>query len=190
MDTSLEWKDKPVKYLRDNAVEQLQWHFAKNHLEFDEFEQRVTIALSTQSKAELASLTADLPAREDTKKPNREVDLAVYRDTQPILSILSETKRTGIWVPPKHLRVTTVLSETELDFRDVQLQHNVTYISLGCCLGEVKIIVPPGINVVSQVRCVLGSVENKSRGKMQPDAPTLVFEGKVILGQATITVRE
>ena len=190
MNTALEWKDKPVKYLRDKVVEQLKFNLANDHLEMEEFEQLVTIALSTQSKAELLSLTADLPAQNDTAFEAREQELAVYDDTQSIVSILSESKRSGIWAPSKQMRVLAALSESVLDFRDVRLRPGLTYISLDCYLGEVKIIVPPGVNVVANVRNILASVKNNSRGKMNPDLPTLVIEGRVILGELKIAVKE
>jgi hypothetical protein len=187
---SLEWKDKPVKYLRDNVVDQLKWNLANNHLELDEFEQLVTIALDTQSKAELVSLTADLPPKNETELTNQEQQVAASRDAKSIVCILSESKRTGIWVPPKHLRVVTVLGDTEIDFREVQLEQDVTYISLGCWLGALKIIVPPAVNLVSNVKAILGAVENDSQGRLNPDAPTLVIEGKVILGEVTMAVQK
>jgi hypothetical protein len=57
-------------------------------------------------------------------------------------------------------------------------------------VGGLKIIVPPGINVVSNVKAILGSAENDSQRKMNPDAPTLVIEGKVILGEVTIVAQK
>ncbi len=187
---SLEWKDKPVKYLRDKVVDQLKYNFGNNHLEIDEFEQLVKIALSTQSKSELLSLTTDLPAKDKTEIKTQEQELEAYKDTESIISILSETKRKGMWIPPKQLRVLTVLGDSEIDFREVQLGPNLTYISLGCCLGASKIIVPPGVNVVSNVKNILGSINNGSQGRMNPDSSTIVIDGKVILGEVTITVKE
>lgn len=189
-ENTLEWKDKPVKYLRDNVVDRLKCHLANNHLEIDEFEQRVTVALCTQSKSELLSLTADLPAQDKTDITNQELELAAYRDTTSIINILSAAKGTETWVPPKQLRVLTVLSTTEVDFRGVQLESDVTYISLGCWLGASTIIVPPEVNVVSRIKNMLGSVDSGSQGRMNPDSPTLVIEGKAILGEVRIAVQE
>lgn len=190
MSASLEWKDKPVKYLRDKVVDQLKYNLANNHLEIDEFEQLVKIALSTQSKSELLSLTTDLPAKDQTEIKTQEQELEAYKDKESMISILSETKRKGMWIPPKQLRVLTVLGDSEIDFREVQLGPDLTYISLGCWLGSSKIIVPPGVNVVSNVKNILGSINNGSQGRMNPDSSTIVIDGKVILGEVTITVKE
>ncbi|MCP4756508.1 MAG: DUF1707 domain-containing protein [Proteobacteria bacterium] len=190
MSSSPEWKDKPVKYLRDKVVDQLKYNLVNNHLEIDEFEQMVTAALSTKSKSELLSLTADLPQKAPIETKPLERELAVYRDKKSINCILSESKTKGIWVPSKQLKVFTALGENEIDFRGAQLEPGLTYVSLGCWLGETRIIVPPGVNVVSNIKNYLGSVDNESQGKLNPDSPTIVFEGKVVLGEVRIAVKE
>ena len=190
MSTELEWRDKPVKYLRDKVVDQLKYSLTNNHLEIDEFEQLVRIALRTQSKSELLSLTADLPTKEIIEIKDQEQELLAYRDTMSVKTILSETKRNGIWFPPKQLKVLTVLGDTEIDFRDVQLEPDLTYISLGCWLGNVKIIVPPEVNVVANIKNLLGSVDNGSRGKLIPNQPTIVIEGRVTLGELENAVQD
>ncbi len=183
---SLEWKDKPVKYLRDKVVDQLKFNLEKNHLEIDEFEQLVKIALSTQNKSELLSLTNDLPTKDETEIKNQELELEAYRDKDSLISILSNLKRKGNWVSPKQLRVVTVLGAAEIDFREVSFDSDFTYISLDCWFGEVNIIVPPGVNVVSNVKNIVADIDNRSQRSINPDSPTIVIEGKVIFGEFTI----
>ena len=186
MSISPEWKDRPVKYLRDKVVDQLKLNLAKNHLEIDEFEQLVNIALSTQSKSELLSLTNDLPTKDETEIKNQELELDAYRNKDSLVSILSDLKRKGNWVPPKQLRVVTVLGAAEIDFREVSFDSDLTYISLDCWLGEVNIIVPPGVNVISNVKNIVADIDDRSQRRIKPDSPTIVIEGEVILGEFTI----
>jgi uncharacterized protein YjbI with pentapeptide repeats/class 3 adenylate cyclase len=188
--SSQEWKDEPVKYLRDKVVDQLKYNLAHDHLEIDEFERLVRMALSTQSKAELLSLVTDLPPKDKTGIKNQGLKLVDYENKESMINILSASKRKGMWVAPKQLRVLTVLGETEIDFREVRLGPDLSYISLDCWLGAVKIIVPPGINVVSNVKNILGAMDSRSQGSMNPDSPTIVIEGKVVLGEVTIQKRE
>lgn len=183
---SPEWKDRPVKYLRDKVVDQLKLNLAKNHLEIDEFEQLVNIALSTQSKSELLSLTNDLPTKDETEIKNQELELEAYRNKDSLVSILSDLKRKGNWVPPKQLRVVTVLGAAEIDFREVSFDSDLTYISLGCWFGEVNIIVPPGVNVISNVKNIVADIDDRSQRRIKPDSPTIVIEGEVIFGEFTI----
>lgn len=186
MSESLEWKDKPVKYLRDRVVDQLKYNLVNDHLEIDEFEQLVKMALTTPSKSELFSLVTDLPAQVETGTKHQENELAAYKDKDSIINILSESKRKGVWFPPKQFRVLNILGETEIDFREVQPGPDLIYISLSCVLGAVKIIVPPGVNVVSNLKSILGAINDRSRGSLNPDLPTIVIGGKVILGEVTI----
>ena len=166
---SPEWKDRPVKYLRDKVVDQLKLNLAKNHLEIDEFEQLVNIALSTQSKSELLSLTNDLPTKDETEIKNQELELEAYRDKDSLISILSNLKRKGNWVSPKQLRVVTVLGAAEIDFREVSFDSDFTYISLDCWFGEVNIIVPPGVNVISNVKNIVADIDDRSQRRIKPD---------------------
>ena len=186
MSTSTEWKDRPVKYLRDKVVDQLKFNLAENNLEVDEFEQLVNIALSTQSKSELLSLTNDLPTKDESEIKNQGLELESYRNRESLVSILSDLKRKGNWVPPKQLRVVTILGATEIDFREVSFDSDLNYISLDCWLGEVNITVPPGVNVISHVKNILADIDNRSQRRVNPDSPTIVIEGEVVLGEFTI----
>lgn len=190
MSTSLEWKDKPVKYLRDQVVDQLKYNLTHNHLEIDEFDQMVRIALNTQSKTELLSLTTDLPAKTESDLENINQELARINEFESFTNILSSSKRKGIWTVPKLLKVLNVLGDTLLDFRDVQLKPEIKYLSLNCILGNVKIIIPPDVNVVSNIKNVLGAVKGESYAPMNPNSPTIVIEGKVVLGDVTIEVKK
>ena len=64
--------------------------------------------------------------------------------------------------------------------------RNLTYISLVCWFGEVNIIVPPGINVISNVKNIVADIDNRSQRRINPDSPTIVIEGEVIFGELTI----
>jgi len=189
MSSTLEWKDKPVKYLRDQVVDQLKYSLANDHLEIEEFEQLVRLALSTPSKTELLSLTVDLPVKEVVAQQSQERELVAYQEQESITDILSASKRRGVWVPSKQMNVLSVLSDTGLDFREVELKADVTYISLSCWLSAAKIIVPPGVNVVSNLKNVLGAIKGGNQGRMDPESPTIVIEGKVVLGDVKIVVK-
>ena len=190
MSSSLEWRDKPVKYLRDKVVDQLKYSFAHDHLETDEFDQLVRLALNTQSKTELLSLVSDLPVKTADDLVTQERDLAILEESESITNILSESKRIGIWTPPKYLKVLNVLGDSQIDFRDVQLERELFYISLTCCLGNVKLIIPPDVNVVVKLKGILSSIDGNSHRRLDPESPTIVIEGKVILGDVKIIVKE
>lgn len=189
MTSSLEWKDRPVKYLRDKVVEQLKASYAKDHLELEEFEQLVQLALSTQSKSELLSLTADLPESESPVVRDEIRELSAYRDVETISCFLSENRKKGIWVPSKQLNITTVMGDSIVDFRGAEMKEDVIYIQLKCWMGATRIIVPPTVNVITNVKSIMASMDSDSSQKWNPDFPTLVIEGNVVMGEVKIEVK-
>ncbi len=123
MSTTLEWKDKPVKYLRDQVVDQLKYSLANDHLEIEELEQLVRLALSTPNKAELLSLTVDLPVKESVALQSPERELVAYQEQESITDFISGSKRSGVWVPPKQLNILSVMSDTRIDFERWSLRR-------------------------------------------------------------------
>lgn len=190
MTSSLEWKDRPVKYLRDKVVEQLKASYARDHLELEEFEQMVQLALSTQSRSELLSLTADLPEGNSPVVRDELKELSVYRDVETISCILSENRKKGIWVPSKQLNIITVMGDSIVDFRGAEIKEDVIYINLKCLLGACKIIVPPSVNVIANVKSIMASMDCDSKQKWNPDFPTIVIEGKVVMGEVKMEVKQ
>lgn len=186
MDSLVEWKDKPVKYLRDRIIDQLKYNLSKDHLEMQEFEQMVNIALTTQSKSELLSLVADLPTKggNEIKKPETGIEITGNRDS--ITCIMSEIKRNGNWLQSRDLKILTVMGASEIDFSEVSFNSDVVYVSVNCWFGEVKIIVPPGVNVVVNVKGIAAGIENESRKSIDPNLPTIILEGKVLFGALVV----
>lgn len=186
MNSLVEWKDRPVKYLRDKVISQLKYNLGKDHLEIEEFDQMMRVALSTQSKSELFSLVADLPKDDSPETQESDYKPDVYRNRDMLVSVMSEQKRIGNWFSSKQLRVITVMGASEIDFRDVRFKSDLLYISLDCWFGEVRVIVPPGVNVISNVLTIAAAAGNKNRTRLDPNAPTIVIEGKVLFGELSI----
>ncbi len=189
MSSSLEWRDQPVKYLRDKVVDQLKYNLSQDHLEMSEFEQLVKIAVSTKSKSELLSLVNDLPQKSEVRKISPQKELVSDIDKGTMISVFSESVRKGKWEPPKQLKVITVFGGAKIDFREAHLGPEIKYISIGCCFGGVDIIVPPGVNVVSNAMSVFGGIDNRSSGEIGPDSPTIIIDGLVVFGGVTIKVK-
>jgi hypothetical protein len=190
MTPTTEWQDKPVKYLRDVVIEQLKYNLANNHLETEEFDQLVRLALSTQSRRELLSLTKDLPVKGGAGPVDRTGRAPAETDPASVVCILSSSKRPAVPAGELgELNVTTVLGELELDFRGVRLMSDLTEVMVKCWMGEVRIIVPPGLNVVCSLKSLLADVENRAHSMMDPAQKTVVFRGKVVLGEFKIIVK-
>ncbi len=188
-------------------IDALSTHFANDALDMDEFEQRVDLAHRATSIAELDVLLADLKPTTDeqpsaslvprTEAPQvhtavRDLSIASHGwRAKRVRSILSDIQRKGTWPVPKKLRVTAVMGTVGLDFREAQMGPGVTKVKVKSIGGEIKIIVPPHLQVECEGRAILGAFDEmyQNTGEPDPDAPLLRITGVAILGTVEISTR-
>jgi hypothetical protein len=105
--------------------------------------------------------------------------------------VLGSATRKGDWTVPRVLKVVAVLGETELDFREARLSEGTTLINAVAVLGEVRILVPPGLRVDLEGTGILGEFEDGDGDtrRAADDAPMLRIEGVAILGEVKVTSR-
>jgi hypothetical protein len=124
---------------REHVAEQLQRACGDGRLTLEEFSARVGAAYAAENSAELAKVTNDMaPA-------------PLVGTAQPvarIITVFSESKRRGRWrLRGKALRTFTMFGSCELDLRAVLTDADVVEVTGNCWFGEVKVIVPEGVEV-------------------------------------------
>lgn len=180
---------------REQVIDSLSEHFASDALTVDEVEERIELAHRATTLAELDQLLADLEPPEVSQalvvRDQPEPPTVARPKEKKMRSVLASLNRTGQWVVPETLRVSAVLGEAKLDFREVQLPPGSTEIHVRTVLGSVEIIVPPTLAVECESSAFLGEIEERHRAPeaSDPDAPRLVISGRVILGELTIETR-
>ena len=196
MNLSVEKGDKPIKFFRDKIISELKENYVHDNLEDHEFEKRLEIATNTQSKNELLSLISDLPEMmgvETSEKKQKEIEYSGNRENNEnvgmMISIFSGSDRAGAWNPPKRLNVINIFGGSKIDLREACLAPNETKISIMCIFGGVDIVVPPGVNVISNGISIFGGIGNKSSGEMRPNTPTVIVNGFVLFGGMDIKVK-
>src|SRR5881628_2899849 len=107
--------DHPVVSLereRERTIELLSEHFAHDNLSLDELERRLEQVYRASSVPALRDLTRDLPSDAVEAEERRAVALpeAFAPERDRIVSIMAETKRRGVWRPPKRLDVWCIMS--------------------------------------------------------------------------------
>jgi hypothetical protein len=199
---------RPVaKARRDQAIEALSRGFAQDHLDLEEFEERVERAIQARTEDELAALLSDLPAPlpapvSAASAPAPSADRAVAararapdpaRDErrQHVIAIMSGARRAGEWEPSRHLFAYAFWGGAELDFREAALAPGVTTVSAIACMGGVDIIVPPGVAVDVEGFALMGGIDqvHERAGSDDPDAPRLRIKGFALMGGVGVTVR-
>ena len=146
---------------RERVIQRLSEHFANDRLSMEELEQRIEAVYKATTAAELQRLTADLPGDDSATMPApiRLGDLPVLTpDRDRVVAIMSETRRRGAWIVPQRLDIVSVMSDTTIDLTQAPLPTGIIDIHVRSLFATVKIVVPPGLQVVSRVNSLMSSV--------------------------------
>jgi hypothetical protein len=103
---------------------------------------------------------------------------------------MGSIERRGAWIVPEHLDVRVMWGSAELDLRDAKLSPGLTTIDVQITMGNVEIIVAPGMTVNLDVRSVAGNVAEgehiTSTVEGRTDGPRIRVTGKVKLGNCEV----
>lgn len=183
----------PLERERERTIELLSQHFANDNLSLDELESRLERVYRAASVPALRELTKDLPTDAVEAQERRAVAVpdAFAPESDRIVSIMAETKRRGVWRPPKRLDLWCIMSDTTLDLTQAQLTSGVTEIHFRAVMAAVKIIVPPGVRVVVQPSAFMSSVTDDllDQPAVGSGAPVLRITGPVIMTELKVKVR-
>jgi hypothetical protein len=133
---------------RDRVVEQLREAAGDGRLSPEELDERLELALSARTYAELVPLTADLPA-----SPNGPYSAALPaeqpapKDLMKIQVGSGHAKRDGQWVVPRRIEVKVTSGHVRLDFTRAIISAPVLEIAAEVRSGHLQIITRPGIAV-------------------------------------------
>ncbi|MBA3461610.1 MAG: DUF1707 and DUF2154 domain-containing protein [Deltaproteobacteria bacterium] len=160
---------------RDHIIDRLSSGYANGAFEVEELERRVALVHDAQTPAELDALATDL------------TPLALVPAKQ-VRIMMGSVERIGPWVVPQHLAARVVCGNLILDLREAQLAHGVTTIEVNITMGNVEVIVPPGVAVEVEASSFLGNVEQRT----EPASGTTVVRvvGRVKLGNLELTTRQ
>jgi hypothetical protein len=129
----------PSEHERERAAELLQRACGEGRLTLEEFGVRVGAVWAAETSDDLVRATAGL-AHTPVVGSAQTVD--------SILTIFSENKRRGRWrLRGGRVWVRTVFGTTLLDLRAVLTDQSVIEIAGFCMFGELKVIVPEGVEV-------------------------------------------
>jgi signal transduction histidine kinase len=100
--------------------------------------------------------------------------MSVQIDPERELSVMmGSLQRRGPWIVPSELSVSVMWGNAELDFREATLPPGLTTIHAAVKMGNLEVIVPPGIPVEMQVSPVLANVETHVRSAAPAAVPEL-----------------
>lgn len=162
---------------RERIIERLQSGFAEDRYEVDELERRLAIANSATSPAQLDALVTDLVPVAQT--------MALV-PAKKVRVVFGSIERRGPWVMPQRMSARVVFGNLELDLREAQIAAGVTEIEVNVTMGNVEILVPPGVSVETEAESTLGNVEDRTE---RGGTTTIRIVGKVTLGNLEVHTR-
>ena len=111
-----------------------------------------------------------------------------------MFSILGSTVRQGTWNVPEAMRVLNTFADTTLDFDEAKFTSMTTRIKIISVFGGIKIYIPEGINVVTNVSCIMAGVKDSTYGSNDASKPTIILDGFIFCSDIKIkskkTVRD
>jgi hypothetical protein len=150
-------------------------------LTMDEHEERSGQAWAARTLGELAALTTDLLPPESQP---------FQVDQRPVMALFRSESRTGRWVVPSQVPVTSLGGKVTMDLCDALLQSRRVVVQLAVMAGTVTLVVPEGVRIETAPTARVRSFRNEVRlppgaADFAPDAPVIelagfVFGGKVV----------
>ncbi|MFI7698848.1 DUF1707 domain-containing protein [Nonomuraea sp. NPDC049480] len=142
---------------REAVVEQLRVASVEGRLTLAELTDRTEAAYTATTHAELAMLTQDLPASGAVPAGARPpVPAREGRKRRWFVGIMGDSKRRGKWRIDQELGAVAVMGDVVLDLREAEVRMDVVDITAVSVMGDVKIIVPDGVNVDLDGMAIMG----------------------------------
>ena len=193
----VKWDKKSLKQIKDKVLKQLKLNYAYDHIDDDDFQERLAAADKAKNKDELLFLVLDLPEINNAKIKeikNTENDIYIndesIEETDSIFNIFGGTTRKGIWSPAREIEIFSFFGGAELDFRRARFVPGVCKINAFNLFGGIEIIVPYGVNVLTKGINILGGIDNKAEGSHYKDAPVIEINSVSIFGGIDIKVKK
>lgn len=167
---------------RGAVVDLLTRAHAEGRLDLAEHSDRTSRALAAKTVADLGSLIEDLaPAR------IRGASSLAARapGTGPMRATMSSTRREDVWTVPRTLHVSAFMGEVRIDMTRAVFTVPVVELDASVIMGEVKLIVPEGVNVIDESTHIMSEFKVKGSLRPAPDAPTIVVRGSSVMGGIT-----
>lgn len=183
----------PLERERERVIGLLSTHFAYDSISLEDLERRMELVYRASTVEQLRELTRDLPSDPADAQERRAVAVpeAFSPEQDRLVSIMAETKRRGVWRPPRYLDVWSIMSETRLDLREALLASGVTEIHVRGVMSAVKVTVPPGVRVVVQTQAFMSSVHDEpyEPPRVGSGAPVVRITGFMVMGEVKVRVR-
>ena len=184
-----------IEVERERTIQTLCSHYANDHLTTQELELRFEQAYRAQTMVELQALTVSLPAltmadvgySPATRSSSITVEVPEERRH---LCVMSELKKRGAWIPARNNLVKVFMGSAVIDLREALLSPGTTRFDLSSIMGEIKILVPPGVSVECSGSAIMGEFDDMhTAATAEPGVPHIEIVGSAFMGSVHVKTR-
>lgn len=179
---------------REEVVQALCAHYAQDHLSTGELESRFERVYKSTDRWELRTVLEGLPAMGPLVPPPAPLyalantGSGLPADEKRYLSLFSEVKKEGAWVPARKISLFVMFGSALLDLREAALPPGGIEIDADVIFGEAKVLLPPGIGAQVDCSAVPITAEDKSRPGV-PGAPVIRVRGGAFMGSIVVITK-
>ena len=180
----------PLKQQREGTATVLIDAFEQGVMNLDEYEERIALATTASTQAELEVLTHDLPTDlvpAPSVQPDKPATLPAQR---PIRAVFGNVKHKGAWLLSPSLETSAVFGNVRLDLRQVEWVENEVQINCKAVFGNIVIVVPRGVHVDCFGTGILGNFVNRASSSSTDITRRLTVTGKAIFGNVKVVRRK
>ncbi len=182
---------------RERVVDTLSAHYAHDNLTTEQLEALLDQVYKARTPADLQPLVSNLPALPGAVVPaprprSGQTSVAIGRpaDSKRTIALMSEVVKKGDWVPARQNIIRAVMGTATIDLREARLPEGETEFDVKALMGEIKVIVPPGLRVSCDGFAIMAEFnECHSSGSGVADAPSVRIHGSAVMASVTIEER-
>ncbi|HET8772097.1 MAG TPA: LiaF domain-containing protein [Gemmatimonadaceae bacterium] len=183
---------------KERVVQALCAHYAQDHLSTGELESRFErvnastdhdmLRTALEGLPTVGPLVAPPPAlRHLASQPGASL---TRWDDQPqrYAAVFSQITKEGHWTPAPRIQATACLGGVTLDLRDADIPPEGIHMEVNSWLGEMKIILPPGVGADVDCTAVMAEVSDKAK-QGAPGAPRVRVTGGAVMGNIVVMTK-
>jgi Domain of unknown function (DUF1707) len=148
---------------RETIVSRLSEHAAAGRLTLAELEERIGLAYTSTTRADLTKLLADLPKGVATPPPSRR------KATEWVVSVMSGAEKVGRWRVGGRLTTLALMGGNDIDLRDAEIDADDVTIVAVAVMGGIDIYVPDTVELEMGGFAFMGG--NGERGSTRAPRP-------------------